>query len=78
VSDQSIRSISLHLGELREISVRGCGELTKAGVETLCLRNDRARQNLEKVDLSLCRNFCGGSQKWWESVSRNGKVKFIL
>ena len=34
--------------------------------------------HLAKVDLSQCRNFSGGSRKWWASVSRNGKIKFVL
>jgi len=89
VSDNSIRTISLHLGELREISVRGCVRVTKGGIETLCLlgRGPNSGGNnsggsvceeLEKVDLSQCRNFLGGSRRWWASVSRNGKIKFIL
>lgn len=34
--------------------------------------------DLEKVDLSQCRNFSGGGRKWWATVSRNGKIKFVL
>jgi F-box/leucine-rich repeat protein 7 len=94
VSDNSIRTISLHLGELREISVRGCVRVTKGGVESLCLLSRGTHpgvvggssslsghsicEDLEKVDLSQCRNFGGGSRRWWASVSRNGKIKFAL
>jgi hypothetical protein len=35
-------------------------------------------EDLQKVDLSQCRNFSGGSKRWWTFVSRNGKIKFIL
>jgi hypothetical protein len=98
VSDNSIRTISLHLFDLREISVRGCVRVTKNGVETLCLLSKGTNsggagagagisgssggnsvcEDLEKVDLSQCRNFTGGSRRWWTSVSRNGKIKFVL
>lgn len=90
MSDNSIRTISLHLGKLREISVRGCVRVTKGGVETLCLLargsgfgganigGSSVCEELEKVDLSQCRNFIGGSKRWWSSVSRNGKIKFVL
>jgi F-box/leucine-rich repeat protein 7 len=86
VSDNSIRTISLHLHELREISVRGCVRVTKGGVETLCLLSRGASsggggsrcEDLVKVDLSQCRNFAGGSKRWWSSVSRNGTIKFVL
>jgi F-box and leucine-rich repeat protein 7 len=86
VSDNSIRTISLHLGELREISVRGCVRVTKMGVEALCLlsrgetpgRGGSMCEHLVKIDLSQCRNFAGGGKRWWTAVSRNGKVQFIL
>src|SRR5208282_6836215 len=73
VSDNSIRTISLHLCELREISFRGCVRVTKGGVETLCLLSRGSNsggggghsvcEDLEKVDLSQCRNFSGGSRR---------------
>jgi len=86
VSDNSIRTISLHLGELREISVRGCVRVTKGGVETLCLLSRAGSsggsgsvcEDLRLVNISQCRNFSGGSKRWWTSVSRNGKIKFVL
>jgi F-box and leucine-rich repeat protein 7 len=87
VSDNSIRTISLHLCELREISVRGCVRVTKGGVETLCLVSRGTHsgggggsvcEDLKVVNLSQCRNFSGGSRRWWTSVSRNGKIKFVL
>jgi F-box and leucine-rich repeat protein 7 len=82
VSDNSIRTISLHLTDLREVSVRGCVRVTKAGVETLCVSGmDLGRsvcEALESVDISQCRNFSGGSKRWWHTVSRNGQIKFIL
>ena len=96
MSDNSIRTISLHLCDLREISVRGCVRVTKGGVETLCLLPNGSNsiatgamsggigggssvcEDLQKVDLSQCRNFAGGSRRWWSSVSRNGKIKFVL
>jgi hypothetical protein len=99
VSDNSIRTISLHLSDLREISVRGCVRVTRNGVETLCILSRGSSsgdvvavatvavegsggtsvcEDLRKVDLSQCRNFSGGSKRWWTSVSRNGKIKFVL
>ena len=93
VSDNSIRTISLHLGELRDISVRGCVRVTKAGVEALCLVSRISNtgpmttttpgggsvcEYLETVDISQCRNFSGGNRKWWVTVSRAGRIKFIL
>lgn len=65
--------------------MRGCVRVTKSGVETLCflVRGEGAGggsvcEDLSKVDLSQCRNFSGGGKRWWSSVSRNGKVKFVL
>jgi F-box and leucine-rich repeat protein 7 len=85
VSDNSIRTVSLHLCDLREISVRGCVRVTKGGVETLCLLSrgegsigGSVCEDLVKVDLSQCRNFSGGGKRWWTSVSRNGRIKFVL
>jgi hypothetical protein len=64
--------------------------VTKGGVETLCLMSrgpasggtggvgNSVCEDLEKVDLSQCRNFSGGSRRWWTTVSRNGKIKFVL
>jgi F-box and leucine-rich repeat protein 7 len=88
VGDNSIRTISLHLTDLWEISVRGCVRVTKAGVETLCVLARSSTmgigigtsvcEELRVVDLSQCRNFTGGSKRWWNTVSRSGKIKFIL
>ena len=96
MSDNSIRTISSHLCNLREISVRGCVRVTKGGVETLCILpkgtnsteidanvagvvgGSSVCEHLQKVDLSQCRNFTGGGRRWWTSVSRNGKIEFVL
>lgn len=52
VSDSSLRSISLHLLELRELSVRGCVRVTGIGVEAVV----EGCQKLEAFDVSQCKN----------------------
>ena len=52
VSDASLRSIGLHLLELRFLSVRGCVRVTGHGVEAV-LDGCRA---LETFDVSQCKN----------------------
>ena len=52
MSDASLRSVGLHLLELRFLSVRGCVRVTGAGVEAVvdgCAR-------LARFDVSQCRN----------------------
>jgi len=59
VSDSSLRSIGLHLLELKELSVRGCVRVTGIGVEAIvdgCTK-------LEMFDVSQCKNL----QKWLDS-----------
>lgn len=52
VSDSSLRSIGLHLLELRFLSVRGCVRVTGHGVEAVL---DGCR-SLETFDVSQCKN----------------------
>ena len=59
VSDSSLRSIGLHLLELRSLSVRGCVRVTGVGVEAIVDGCHR----LEYFDVSQCKNL----HKWLES-----------
>ncbi|MCJ1439413.1 hypothetical protein MMC27_008807 [Xylographa pallens] len=64
VSDSSLRSISLHLLELRDLSVRGCVRVTGVGVEAVV----EGCQKLEAFDVSQCKNLSmwletGGMQR---------------
>ncbi|EON68485.1 hypothetical protein W97_07695 [Coniosporium apollinis CBS 100218] len=71
VSDSSLRSIGLHLLELKELSVRGCVRVTGTGVEAVV---DGCHQ-LELFDVSQCKNLRG----WLEGggIKRKGKgVRF--
>ncbi len=52
VSDSSLGSISLHLLELRELSVRGCVRVTGNGVEAVV----EGCNKLEVFDVSQCKN----------------------
>lgn len=52
VSDSSLRAISLHLLELRELSVRGCVRVTGVGVEAVV----EGCTKLESFDVSQCKN----------------------
>jgi F-box/leucine-rich repeat protein 7 len=56
VSDSSLRSIGLHLLELKELSVRGCVRVTGVGVEAIVEGCNR----LEMFDVSQCKNL----QRW--------------
>ncbi|EKD18143.1 uncharacterized protein L3040_007679 [Drepanopeziza brunnea f. sp. 'multigermtubi'] len=59
VSDSSLRSIGLHLLELKELSVRGCVRVTGIGVEAVV----EGCTILEKFDVSQCKNL----QKWLDA-----------
>jgi len=59
VSDSSLRSIGLHLLELRELSVRGCVRVTGIGVEAIV----EGCTVLETFDVSQCKNL----QKWLDA-----------
>lgn len=52
VSDTSLRCISLHLLELRNLSVRGCVRVTGTGVEAVV----EGCRDLEVFDVSQCKN----------------------
>ncbi|TAQ91623.1 hypothetical protein B7494_g12 [Chlorociboria aeruginascens] len=56
VSDSSLRSIGLHLLELKELSVRGCVRVTGVGVEAVV----EGCTVLEVFDVSQCKNL----QRW--------------
>ena len=71
VSDSSLRSIGLHLLELRSLSVRGCVRVTGIGVEAIV----EGCHRLEEFDVSQCKNL----QRWLDGggVGRwSGRVKF--
>jgi F-box/leucine-rich repeat protein 7 len=59
VSDSSLRSIGLHLLELKELSVRGCVRVTGVGVEAVV----EGCTILENFDVSQCKNL----QRWLDS-----------
>lgn len=59
VSDSSLRSIALHLLELKELSVRGCVRVTGVGVEAIV----EGCTILETFDVSQCKNL----QKWLDA-----------
>ncbi|KAA6415712.1 MAG: cyclic nucleotide-binding domain-containing [Lasallia pustulata] len=61
VSDSSLRSIGLHLLELRQLSVRGCVRVTGVGVEAVV----DGCHKLEAFDVSQCKNL----SKWLENGS---------
>ncbi|RKF60070.1 putative cyclic nucleotide-binding domain-containing protein [Erysiphe neolycopersici] len=81
VSDSSLRSIGLHLLELKELSVRGCIRVTGIGVEAVV----EGCSMLELFDVSQCKNLqqwlkSGGeeqSKKRWRS-SGGGKPLFEI
>ena len=76
MSDASLRVISRHLLELRELSVRGCVRVTGVGVESVV----EGCEKLEAFDVSQCRNLvpwidAGGREK----ISNDGRdVKFCV
>ncbi|KAI9728313.1 MAG: hypothetical protein M1834_007717 [Cirrosporium novae-zelandiae] len=78
VSDPSLRSIGLHLVQLRKLSVRGCVRVTGIGVDAVV----EGCQKLEDFDVSQCKNLArwlnlGGPSKWprvkFETVAGEGK-----
>jgi F-box/leucine-rich repeat protein 7 len=76
VSDSSLRSIGLHLLELRELSVRGCVRVTGVGVEAVV----EGCNQLEMFDVSQCKNLqrwldAGGEQRSRNMYGR-GKLRF--
>jgi len=76
VSDASLRVISRHLLELRELSVRGCVRVTGVGVESVV----EGCENLDAFDVSQCRNLTpwieGGGR---EKIRRAGReVRFAV
>ncbi|KAL1998316.1 hypothetical protein VTN02DRAFT_6421 [Thermoascus thermophilus] len=80
ISDPSLRSISLHLLMLKELSVRGCVRVTGVGVEAVA----EGCSQLRYFDVSQCKNLtpwleCGGDIKYrnrirFETVAQNGKL----
>ncbi|KAH7034284.1 hypothetical protein B0J12DRAFT_274655 [Macrophomina phaseolina] len=71
VSDSSLRSISLHLLELKYLSVRGCVRVTGTGVEAVL----EGCSDLEEFDVSQCKNL----SRWLDNggIRRKGRgVKF--
>ncbi|KAF2261194.1 RNI-like protein [Lojkania enalia] len=59
VSDTSLRCISLHLLDLRYLSVRGCVRVTGTGVEAVV----EGCRELEEFDVSQCKNL----SRWLEA-----------
>lgn len=76
MSDSSLRSIGLHLLELRELSVRGCVRVTGVGVEAIV----EGCNQLEMFDVSQCKNLQrwldGGGEQRSRSVYGRAKLKF--
>ncbi|KAK6338726.1 hypothetical protein TWF696_009538 [Orbilia brochopaga] len=75
VSDSSLRAISLHLLELRELSVRGCVRVTGVGVEAVV----EGCTKLESFDVSQCKNLTrwlesGGVERCQRTLKR--KIRF--
>ncbi|KAH8679975.1 hypothetical protein BGZ60DRAFT_369928 [Tricladium varicosporioides] len=75
VSDSSLRSIGLHLLELKELSVRGCVRVTGVGVEAVV----EGCTVLEKFDVSQCKNLSrwlegGGEERSRRRYGRKGLV----
>ncbi|KAG9235597.1 hypothetical protein BJ875DRAFT_266928 [Amylocarpus encephaloides] len=75
VSDSSLRSIGLHLLELKELSVRGCVRVTGTGVEAVV----EGCTVLERFDVSQCKNLTrwlegGGEEKSRRVYGRRGLV----
>ncbi|KAI9684158.1 MAG: hypothetical protein M1829_003428 [Trizodia sp. TS-e1964] len=78
VSDMSLRSIGLHLLELRELSVRGCVRVTGVGVEAVV----EGCHNLEVFDVSQCKNLTpwldlGGVEKCRKLWRRNLRFEIV-
>lgn len=66
VSDSSLRSIGLHLLELKELSVRGCVRVTGTGVEAVV----EGCTKLEIFDVSQCKNLLRWLENGGEDMSR--------
>lgn len=68
VSDSSLRSIGLHLLELKELSVRGCVRVTGVGVEAVV----EGCTVLQDFDVSQCKNL----SRWLEGggVERSRRI----
>lgn len=74
VSDGSLRSISLHLLELRSLSVRGCVRVTGNGVECIV---DGCTE-LERFDVSQCRNLSPWIEAGVPQMPRMKKIDWRL
>ena len=76
VSDSSLRSIGLHLLELRELSVRGCVRVTGVGVEAVV----EGCREIEIFDVSQCKNLQrwldGGGEERVKRTYGRRKLKF--
>lgn len=76
VSDSSLRSIGLHLLELKELSVRGCVRVTGVGVEAVV----EGCRELEMFDVSQCKNLQrwldGGGEERSRRLYGRKKLKF--
>lgn len=73
ISDPSLRSIGLHLLNLKQLSVRGCVRVTGLGVEAVA---DGCNQ-LQTFDVSQCKNLI----PWLEGgglLKYNNKVQFDI
>ncbi|GIJ99239.1 hypothetical protein Aspvir_001369 [Aspergillus viridinutans] len=80
ISDPSLRSIGLHLLNLKRLSVRGCVRVTGVGVEAVA----EGCNQLESFDVSQCKNLLpwledGGPLRYkgkidFETVAQNGRV----
>ncbi|TGO58869.1 hypothetical protein BOTNAR_0173g00240 [Botryotinia narcissicola] len=78
VSDSSLRSIGLHLLELKELSVRGCVRVTGVGVEAVV----EGCSKLEVFDVSQCKNLkgwldAGGIERWKSRWSQSGRRETV-
>ncbi|KAI9883444.1 MAG: DNA mismatch repair protein [Watsoniomyces obsoletus] len=78
VSDSSLRSIGLHLLDLKELSVRGCVRVTGVGVEAVV----EGCHRLEMFDVSQCKNLqrwldAGGIQRCRKVWKRNVRFEVV-
>jgi F-box/leucine-rich repeat protein 7 len=76
VSDSSLRSIGLHLLELKELSVRGCVRVTGVGVEAVV----EGCTKLRVFDVSQCKNLSrwldGGGEERSRRVYGRRQLRF--
>lgn len=80
ISDPSLRSIGLHLLNLKQLSVRGCVRVTGLGVEAVADGCDQ----LQSFDVSQCKNLVpwlesGGPMKYshkilFDVVAQSGRT----